>query len=197
MFFFLHFMHVDPSKSCTLGLWTCTNRGQTRSERSVSIPFSALCLTNDVHVNVKPTVCGRFVNRNFDLRFERPAESSGNISRCRPLLVRRRSSSSSEMPIVELSCARGPAPPHPTLHPPSVSTPAPSKRSPPHLQPLRLPHRVLFLCRLSAPGSSPAASLLRISVPLLLHLPINRHPLVEWLHICSQPFTDPWISVFN
>lgn len=113
MFFFLHFMHVDPSKSCTLGLWTCTNRGQTRSERSVSIPFSALCLTNDVHVNVKPTVCGRFVNRTFHLRFERPAESSGNISRCRPLLVRRRSSSSSETPIVELSCARGPAPPQP------------------------------------------------------------------------------------
>lgn len=95
-----------------------------------------------------------------------------------------------------LLCTR-PCPTPPSTHPPSVSTPAPSKHSPPHLQPLRFPHRVLFLCRLSAPGSSPAASLLRISVLLLLHLPINRHPLVEWLHICSQPFTDPWISVFN
>lgn len=27
--------------------------------------------------------------------------------------------------------------------------------------------------------------------------PMNRHSLVEWLHICSQQFTDLWISVFK
>lgn len=37
MFFFLHFMHVDPSKSCTLGLWTWSVDKRGPSDRSASL----------------------------------------------------------------------------------------------------------------------------------------------------------------
>lgn len=195
LFLFLHFMPVDPSKGCTLGLRTCTKPRANEVRAIGQHPlFSASRLAND-------RACERETHRLWT--FCRPHlwspiwAASGTSQGAARFL-----SAGALLPVLrrqmlELSCARGPAPPH---LPPTFGFNTRTLKTQPARTSSRFvsPHRVLFLCRLSVPGSSPpAASLLRISVPLLLHLPINRHPLVEWLHICSQPFTDPWISVFN
>lgn len=185
--FCFSFLPLDPSKCCKLGLWTCTNHG-VPSDPSASL--LTRCLTNDVHVNVKPTVCarlstapfisdliGRLASREFRGTFQDAVRS---LPLAAPFFQ------SWDANCGTISCTwLGPA----NLHLTRLGFNRPHPRNTTRHISSR------FVSRITS--SSCAGCRQQEVLPLLLPPSINPLRLVEWLRICSQPFTDLRISVFN
>lgn len=184
--FCFSFLPLDPSKCCKLGLWTCTNRG-VPSDPSESL--LTRCLTNDVHVNVKPTVCARLSTAPFisDLiGWLASREFRGTFQDAvRSLPLAALFFQSWDANCWTLSCTW----PGQTSNTPALDLPALT------LETQRATSSAaLFLASLPLPAQGVDSRKFSHSYSTPS---INPHRLVEWLRICSQPFTDLWISVFN